>query len=153
MLKSICRLLVLLSAFVIYGCTKQSPPDEALIEEAILNILNDQVRAWNEFNIERFMEGYLKSDALRFASGGSVQYGWQTTLERYKNRYPEPEAMGKLTFSQLSITIISDDAAVVFGRYTLERKSDKPTGLFTLLFRKTETGWKIVHDHTSSAQE
>ena len=24
-------------------------------------------------------------------------------------------------------------------------------GLFTLLFRKTAEGWKIVHDHTSGA--
>lgn len=153
MLKSICRVLVLLTSFVISGCVKQSPPDEAHIKEAILNILIDQVQAWNDFNIERFMEGYLKSDSLRFASGGTVQYGWQTTLEGYKKRYPEPAAMGKLTFSQLSMTVLSDDAAVVFGRYTLERESDQPTGLFTLLFRKTEKGWKIVHDHTSSAQE
>jgi ketosteroid isomerase-like protein len=97
------------------------------------------------------MFGYLKSDSLRFASGGNVSYGWQTTLERYAKGYPDKEAMGKLTFSKIDIKIISEDAALVFGKWELERESDSPWGLFTLLFKYTETGWRIVHDHTSSA--
>jgi len=27
-----------------------------------------------------------------------------------------------------------------------------PHGLFTLVFRKFPDGWKIIHDHTSSAE-
>ena len=44
--------------------------------------------------------------------------------------------MGHLTFSALDVTVISTDAVLVFGRYTLKREKDEPTGLFTLLFRK-----------------
>jgi ketosteroid isomerase-like protein len=60
--------------------------------------------------------------------------------------------MGTLTFAELEITPLSDNAAVVLGRWSLKRASDEPHGRFTLIFRKTPDGWRIVHDHTSSAQ-
>lgn len=101
------------------------------------------------------MQGYWQSDSLRFASGGNINRGWKTTLERYQKSYPDKAAMGKLTFSNLETTVLSADAALVFGKWELTREQDKtdkdrPHGLFTLTFRKTPQGWKIVHDHTSS---
>jgi ketosteroid isomerase-like protein len=51
----------------------------------------------------------------------------------------------------LEITPLGKDAAVVAGRWHLQRAKDEPHGRFTLVFRKTKEGWKIVHDHTSSA--
>ena len=41
--------------------------------------------------------------------------------------------------------------AVVIGRWALQREKDNPHGRFTLLFRKFKEGWRVVHDHTSSA--
>ena len=144
--------IILIIVLFFVGCSQSIQPDETSIERDILGVLNAQVRNWNEFNIDGFMQGYLNSDSLRFASGNTLYYGWQDTYDRYQKTYPDPKAMGKLTFSNISITVLSHDAAVVFGRYTLERENDQPTGLFTLLFRKIQEGWYIVHDHTSSAQ-
>jgi ketosteroid isomerase-like protein len=59
--------------------------------------------------------------------------------------------MGVLTFSDLEVNVLAEDAAVVFGKWELERRGEDPWGLFTLLFKKTDDGWRIVHDHTSSA--
>ena len=151
--KNIWILVIILTASIlISGCFKQPEVDSDAIHNAILKVLKDQTAGWNAFDIERYMQGYWQSDSLRFASGDQVQRGWDQTLERYKRGYPDSKAMGHLTFSDLDITIISEDAALVFGRFTLEREKDRPTGLFTLLFRKTEDGWRIVHDHTSTAQ-
>ena len=144
---------IFIAMCLLWGCTRQSPIDENSVKQDILKVLNNQEQAWNAFNIERFMQGYVRSDSLRFAGGDTVYYGWQTTLERYQRTYPDPSAMGRLTFSRISVRIISREAAMVFGRYTLERENDMPTGLFTLLFKQIERNWKIVHDHTSSAQE
>jgi ketosteroid isomerase-like protein len=83
--------------------------------------------------------------------GDSITRGWQEVFDRYKQRYDSREKMGALTFSDLEINILSKDAAVVLGRWRLKRTNDEPHGTFTLLFRKTKSGWKIVHDHTSSA--
>jgi ketosteroid isomerase-like protein len=122
-------------------------------ETAIRAVVDAQQSAWNRGDIPAFMQGYVKSDTLRFASGGKVLTGWQATFDRYKTKYPDHAAMGKLLFSDLDVQVLSGDAAFVFGRWKLERKDDSPGGLFTLLFRKTADGWKIVHDHTSSGAE
>ena len=97
------------------------------------------------------MQAYAQIDDLRFASGGTVTYGWQPTLERYRQRYPDKAAMGSLVFSDLIVTELASDAAIVFGRWQLERAADTPHGLFTLTLRKTPAGWRIIFDHTSSA--
>ncbi len=126
-------------------------PDDTRI--AIRAVLDRQAQGWNEGDIEEYMAGYCHSDSLRFASGGSVFYGWQATFERYKRRYPDKAAIGLLEFSNLDITLISDDAALVFGQWKLKRENDEPWGLFTLLMKKTDLGWRVVYDHTSSADD
>ena len=117
----------------------------------ITTVLKTQAAAWNAGNIEEFMNGYEKSASLRFASGGNVTYGWQETLDRYKQHYPDRAAMGVLTFSDLDIKRLSPDAALVFGRWRLKTDKGEPNGLFTLLFRKHDNVWRIVADHTSAA--
>jgi ketosteroid isomerase-like protein len=135
---------------MLLSCNSSS---ESLEIAAIKEVLAEQAEGWNNGDIEKYMQGYWKADSLRFASGGRVSYGWETTLKRYQQGYPDKAAMGKLTFSDIDVEIISGDAALVFGKWELERESDHPWGLFTLLFRKTDEGWRVVYDHTSSARE
>ena len=118
---------------------------------AIRAVVDAQREAWNRGDIEGYMNGYDRSPEIVFISGDRVTRGWQNTLDRYKKSYDSREKMGTLTFSDLEITILSKDAAVVLGRWRLQRSKDEPHGRFTLLFRKTKAGWRIVHDHTSSA--
>jgi len=124
-----------------------APSDDADIR----TLLNGQAAAWNRGDIDSFMQGYWKNDGLRFASGDSVTTGWQATLDRYKQRYSDRAAMGTLSFTELSVEPLGDDAALVFGHWSLARDSDRPHGLFTLLLRKMPDGWKITRDHTSAA--
>ena len=63
--------------------------------------------------------------------------------------------MGELAFSELDIQLLGADVAFVFGRFTQQLAGDKknPTGLFTLIFKRTDAGWRIIHDHSSDARE
>jgi ketosteroid isomerase-like protein len=97
------------------------------------------------------MDGYDRSSNTEFVGGDTITRGWQTVLDRYRRNYNSREKMGVLTFSDLEISILSKDAALVLGRWHLKRASDEPHGTFTLLFRKTKAGWRIAHDHSSSA--
>jgi beta-aspartyl-peptidase (threonine type) len=99
------------------------------------------------------MEGYWRSRDTTFISGGVVVRGWQTVHDRYKSRYSDSEKMGQLTFSEVEVSMFGYDGALVFGRWQLERANDRPHGRFTLVFRKTSDGWKIVHDHTSQSSD
>jgi ketosteroid isomerase-like protein len=118
-------------------------------EAAIRNVMDDQAAAWNRGDIDGFMAGYWRSEKLTFVSGTSVTRGWQETLDRYKKGYDTRAKMGTLTFSDLEITILSKDAAVVLGSWSLAREKDNPHGKFTLIFRKFKDGWRVVMDHTS----
>jgi ketosteroid isomerase-like protein len=127
--------------------TKPSPK----IEVAIRAVLDAQRDAWNRGDIAGYMDGYARSEETVFISGDSVTHGWQTVLDRYKKGYDTREKMGVLTFSDLEFNQLSKDAVAVSGRWHLQRAADEPHGRFTLIFRRTKAGWRIVHDHTSSA--
>ena len=118
---------------------------------AIRAVLDAQAAAWNRGELEGYMDGYDRSSNTEFVGGDTITRGWQTVLDRYRRNYNSREKMGVLTFSELEISILSKDAALVLGRWHLKRASDEPHGTFTLLFRKTKAGWRIVHDHSSSA--
>ena len=118
---------------------------------AVRAVLDAQRDAWNRGDIEGYMDGYDRSPNTEFVGGDNISRGWQTVLDRYKKNYNSREKMGTLTFSELEITVLSKDAALVLGRWRLKRANDEPHGTFTLLFRKSKAGWRIVHDHSSSA--
>lgn len=116
---------------------------------AILLVMDFQEKSWNVGNLEKFMEGYWRSDSLKFIGKNGIQYGWQKTLDNYKKSYPDLDAMGKLTFTILTLEKLSSSSAFMIGRWHLKRKNDELSGHFTLLWRKIDGKWLIVIDHSS----
>ncbi len=127
------------------GCTTPNAP-----ETLIRTLLDQQARDWNDGDIDAFMQAYWNSDDLTFSAGGRTTHGWDATRERYHLRYPDRATMGTLTFSDLQVTPLNPDAALVLGRWHLARQDDTLGGNFSLVFRHIEGRWQIIHDHTSS---
>lgn len=128
-------------------------PSQSTIEPANDDIrlaLTKQTAAWNKGDIDAFMETYWKSDELTFSSGGKTTRGWTATRDRYKQKYTSPELMGKLTFSELEVSVFDHSTALVLGRWHLERK-EAVGGNFSLVLRKIADRWLIIHDHTSAS--
>jgi ketosteroid isomerase-like protein len=141
---------------LLFFVARAAEPTPSVATREITALLTAQAAAWNRGDLDAFMQAYAQTDALRFASGGSVTYGWSQTLARYKQRYPDKAAMGTLAFTdlvvtELVVTELAPDAALVFGHWQLAREKDSPHGLFTLTLKKTAAGWRIIQDHTSSA--
>ena len=145
-MKILC--IIAFVSFLATTAAGQSVSEKEKIAGEIRTVMNEQAAAWNKGDIPDFMRGYWNSDKLVFV-GSTVTRGWQPTLDRYKKSYDSREKMGRLTFSDLEIEVLSKDAAVVLGSWSLARAADNPHGKFTLIFRKFKDGWKIVHDHTS----
>ena len=145
LLSSFVLVAMALSGFAMRNVSAAESKDAAEIRA----VMAAQVVAWNRGDIDGFMNGYARAETTVFVSGDEVTRGWQTVRDRYKKKYDSREKMGTLTFSELKITALGGDAALVIGRWKLVRKGDKPHGRFTLLFRRTAAGWRVVHDHTS----
>jgi uncharacterized protein (TIGR02246 family) len=123
-------------------------------KSAVEQVLRTQQDAWNHHDLDAFLSGYWNSADLTFFSGAKQTSGWQATLDRYKAAYASPgHEMGALEFSALRIEVLGPEAAFVRGSWHLTMPDGKtPHGLFTLVFRKFPSGWKIIHDHTSAVE-
>ncbi|MGB7022753.1 MAG: DUF4440 domain-containing protein [Candidatus Acidiferrales bacterium] len=149
--------LLALLIFMLSGMFASAQTSPKLIPspsvQAIKNVLEQQVAAWNRGDISAFMDGYWKSDDLEFVNAAGIFQGWQDVLKRYQHSYPDRAAMGHLTFSGVEIHALCPDAGFVVGHFRLDREKngqkDHPEGVFTLIFRKFPAGWKIINDHTT----
>jgi beta-aspartyl-peptidase (threonine type) len=127
--------------------------EDGAIRATLAAVFRAQEKAWNRGDVGAFMEYYWKSDDLTFSAGGKTTRGWQATRKRYLERYPTREAMGSLTLSDFEITPLGDSAVLVLGQWKLDRASEPVAGNFTLVVRKIDGRWLIVHDHTSRLAE
>jgi uncharacterized protein (TIGR02246 family) len=139
----------------------QSPGDkpagESADASAIRAVLAAQAAAWNRADIPAFMQAYEDSPDTTFI-GSTVRKGYQPILERYRAAYANAAQMGTLTFSNLEIRPIPSSCgaagyALVTGNFHLDRtekgSATKDDGVFSLVWRKTPQGWKIILDHSS----
>jgi hypothetical protein len=141
------RLLIYLISVVLWGCNENNSTQ---IANDIKGLLMMQQKAWNEGNIEAFMDGYHRDSGMQFIGSGGVRYGWLSTLNAYKTRYPDKAAMGQLYFHIDTIEILDKAAQIghVNGRWKLIRSKDTPAGHFSLITRNISGRHKIIIDHT-----
>lgn len=137
----------LIFVFCFLSLSRFCAQESSAVTEVLSN-LETQQKAWNRGDVRGFMEYYWHSDSLKFITSKKVTYGWQQTLDNYLRSYPDQETMGRLTFSIVEATALSDTAVYVIGKWTLLKQ--KPAGgHFTLMWRKLDGKWVIVSDHTS----
>ena len=122
---------------------------QSRVEKIIRASMDQQVKCWNDGQIDCFMDTYWKSDSLLFIGKSGVTYGWRNTLNNYKRSYPDTAAMGKLAFTILRIQKLSSRYYNVIGRWQLLRSMGNLQGHFTLVFKKIGNRWVIVQDHSS----
>lgn len=118
---------------------------------AIKKVIDRQQVCWNNGDIDGFMKGYWNSKKLIFTSlKHKPAYGWNNTLERYRNSYPTRESMGKVNFEILNLKLTSNSTSTMKGKWELIRENDNPSGLFWLDINKFEKEWLITKDSTIS---
>lgn len=137
-----------LVCFLLTGVAYSASPEGP---KAIRAMLNAQVGAWNEGDLDAFMDAYWKDEEVTGISDGVAVKGWKALYERYKAAYQgKDKEMGKLAFSGVTIELLGDDAAVVRGKWELILSKGIAKGHFTQVVRKLPDGsWKITHDHSS----
>jgi hypothetical protein len=126
--------------------TAEESTDYELAEAGIRLVLEKQVTAWNKHDLEGFMDGYWKSDQLKFYGASGLTLGWDQTLANYKKRYPTKRETGTLNFVINDISIIEGNNYWVMGEYHLKREIVDAEGIFIIIFKQINGEWKIVAD-------
>ncbi len=118
-------------------------------EDVVRATLKAQAAAWNEGNLDAFMETYWKDDDLKFVSGAEITKGWSSTSKRYRELYSDGNGLGQLGLEEMDVELVTDDVAVVTGRFDHSKVGEASTsGIFSLVMKRDSGVWRIVHDHT-----
>ena len=118
--------------------------------QEVASVMERQQYAWNHGDLEGFMQGYWKNDSLMFIGKSGVTQGHAATLSRYRAGYPDVEAMGKLSFTNVKWLALGSEHGWLLGEWKLERLNGEGSeGMYTLLWRRQQGSWVIVADHSS----
>lgn len=147
-MKRFFYVLFIISANLLVAQKKVSKKDSL----QIIKTLFQQQADWNRGDIDAFMEGYIKSDALVFSGASGPIYGWDATRARYKKAYSNRILMGTLKFDILSMKLLSSKVVQLQGKFYLTRDIEDSSGYFTLTWLKNQSQWLIISDHTSSSK-
>lgn len=147
-MKRFFYVLLIISANLLVAQKKVSKKDSLQIVKALFQ----QQADWNRGDIDAFMEGYIKSDALVFSGASGPIYGWDATRARYKKAYSNRILMGTLKFDILSMKLLSSKVVQLQGKFYLTRDIEDSSGYFTLTWIKKQSQWLIISDHTSSSK-
>lgn len=143
-MKTLATIVCLFSFMV---CTAQTTEEQD--KKAILKVMKIQEKAWSQNDLEGFMQGYWKSDSLKFYGSRGLTKGWDQTLANYKKGYPTKEHSGTLSFVIDDISKIEENSYWVMGQYHLKRSVGDANGNFLIIFKKIDGEWKIVADMSS----
>ncbi|MHA7842725.1 MAG: YybH family protein [Winogradskyella sp.] len=135
-------------ALFLFNCSNNAEQKDTFETDkaGILKVLNLQEEAWNNHDLEGFMQGYWKSDSLKFYGSSGLTKGWKNTLNNYKKGYPTKTESGILNFVINDISKIENDNYWVMGEYHLSRESGDADGVFIIIFKKINGEWKIIAD-------
>lgn len=125
--------------------------DHANVQTVVERMLEESAGAWNEGDLEGFMDDYVASDNTTYIGGGGLLIGYERIRARYAPLFEPGAARDSLRFEDVRVRRLAAVEAIATARWILHRDGTVTgSGPFTLVLRHTSAGWKIIHDHSSS---
>ncbi len=143
--------IAVLAVLIITACNTQkvTTVNYQTGKQEITTMMMQQAKDWSNGDLEAFMQGYIKSDSLKFVGSSGLTYGWQQTLDNYKKGYPTKDHTGTLTFKLRDFDQLANDVFLVIGEFHLQRKVGNANGMFSIILKRINGEWKIIADHSS----
>ena len=112
--------------------------------------MNESAEAWNRGDVDGFLASY-KDDAMTAFMAPTITYGIPDIKARYLRSYfKDGRPKAQLTYGDLKYRALGDDYVLMTGRwYLTESDGKKQEGYYSLVWERTQAGWKIIHDHSS----
>ena len=143
------RLLVaafVLSVLVVGPAVAQ---DDDSVEAIITSTLQASADAWNNADINGHVAMY--ADSAAFMTGNGPAIGRERTAALLEQAYFQDGAPAQQSsFDHLTVRMLGENHAMATGHFILSGGGlDDHTGWFTTIWERTESGWAIIHDHSS----
>ncbi len=122
----------------------------ATVRDEIAATLAHGARAWNAGNLDDFLSDYLPSGSTSFVTNRGVLHGLDAIRGVYAARFAAGAQRDSLHFENLEVDLLTPDVVNAIAFYVLMRRDSVTSrGPTSLLMRRVDGRWRIVHDHSS----
>lgn len=134
-------------AILILGCstTKKITGDP---KQEIIRLMHQSASDWNNANLDVFMALYDTASTFMFSTGPVGLGKMRANYER--GFFKDGKPIQQLRFEDIEVRSLGADYALLTGKFILSGNNlDDRKGIYTLVFVRRSSGWKILHDHSS----
>lgn len=113
-------------------------------------LMHESAAAWNRGDLDGFLATY-KDDAHTAFMAPQITYGLPDIKSRYARSYfRDGKPKAQLSYDDLKYRRLGPDHMLMTGRwYLIDAEGKRQEGYYSLVWEKTDAGWKIIHDHSS----
>ena len=139
----------------VIACAPSPPIDVALpaadasaARVEVAEMFRAAARAWNRGDLDAFMSDYVPN--ATYVGGRGLLRGTESIRAAYAPRFAPGAARDSLSFEGLEVDLLAPGVAHAVAFYVLARgDSVTARGPTSLVLRKVNGRWLIVHDHSS----
>jgi uncharacterized protein (TIGR02246 family) len=130
------------------------PSQRATVRVELEAMLRRAAVDWNRGDLDGFMSDYLPSDSTTYIGGRGLVRGPSAIRASYARLFTGEMVRDSLSFVILDVDPVAPDVANLIAQYILARRvggrdSVTARGPTSLLVRRVDGRWRIVHDHSS----
>ena len=117
-------------------------------------MLDNAAANWNRGNLDAFVSDYLPGPGTTFIGSRGVMRDLAAIRAAYAPRFAPGATRDSLSFEILDVDPLAPDVLNAIATYTLTRHvgardSVTARGPTSLVMRRVNGRWQIVHDHSS----
>lgn len=151
-------LLLAATVLAVAGCriehtdepTGREMSSTGLVRQVTL-VLSESAAGWNRGDLGTFMAAYLDSPTTTYWGATGLVQGYEAIRRHYAPRFRPGAVRDSLSFEDVRARRLGSDYALATARWVLFRGDTvASSGPFTLILRRMEGDWRIIHDHSSS---
>jgi uncharacterized protein (TIGR02246 family) len=136
------------------GGYRASDAERAERHGEIVAMLVRAAASWNRGDLDAFVDDYLPGDTTTYIGARGVLRGSAAIRAAYAPRFAPGGVRDSLSFELVDVDPIAPDVLNVIATYVLSRHvggrdSVTARGPTSLVMRRVDGRWRIVHDHSS----
>jgi uncharacterized protein (TIGR02246 family) len=136
------------------GAFRPTTTERTAIRAELEAMLRRSAADWNRGDLDGFMSDYLAGDSTTYIGGRGLVRGPAAIRPSYARLFTGEVQRDSLSFVILDVDPVAPNVANLIAQYVLTRRvggrdSVTARGPTSLLVRRVDGRWRIVHDHSS----